>query len=594
MLEALYKYAIDHELTARPGFKHKNVKYYISFSFLGDFIGFEPVAKGTPPPLCPDIGENNTQGDKCNFLVVKAEILLNIQTDKSGANLQKKHDFYFDLMKQASEHDELFRIAYNGLNYYLETIKETFFQLCPKPNKNDILSIKVDNKALESLHEYQDWWIGYYNNLNRQNKGKVRCLITGELIDATDIIDKLNTALPSSADYKSYSRAKLICFDKDAFQSYGLEKSFNAPVSKEAITIVNSALDDLLQKNVHSIPGAKHIYWYSADVPEDIIELPFYNFGNDPNDSDDEEKKQEDLNRVEKMFDSINKHVKATNCPKNKYYMMSLCAYKTRIIIQSYDEGTYDELWKNIQLWFSDICISISGVGKTYCSLFSFQKCLLKKVGKSEEPKKIAERMNEELSGIAPRIVYSIYHGTQLPNAVAVKALAYIRSDMYSGDEDSGSKSLIPDKTACQILKAWLNRKYRIQKKEEYLIMDKLNNDSPSVAYQTGRLMAVYALIQYAALGDVGAGVVERYYTSACSSPALVMGKLATMSQYHLSKLKSDNPGAYVNYNKMLEEISLKIGDSLPKTFDLKQQSEFALGYYFQRSQRYTNKKTEG
>jgi hypothetical protein len=50
----------------------------------------------------------------------------------------------------------------------------------------------------------------------------------------------------------------------------------------------------------------------------------------------------------------------------------------------------------------------------------------------------------------------------------------------------------------------------------------------------------------------------------------------------------------YINYNKMLEEISLKIGSSLPKTFTLEQQSEFALGYYFQRSQRYTNKKTEG
>ena len=123
--------------------------------------------------------------------------------------------------------------------------------------------------------------------------------------------------------------------------------------------------------------------------------------------------------------------------------------------------------------------------------------------------------------------------------------------------------------------------------------MDKLNVDSPSVAYQTGRLMAVYALIQNAALGDVGAGVVERYYTSACSSPALVMGKLATMSQYHLSKLKSDKPGMYTNYNKLLEEITVKIGTSLPKTFTLEQQSEFALGYYFQRSQRFTKKETE-
>ena len=124
--------------------------------------------------------------------------------------------------------------------------------------------------------------------------------------------------------------------------------------------------------------------------------------------------------------------------------------------------------------------------------------------------------------------------------------------------------------------------------------MDKLNNNSPSAAYQTGRLMAVYAMIQNAALGDVGAGVVERYYTSACSSPALVMGKLATMAQYHLSKLKSDKPGMYVTYNRMLEEISLKIGNSLPKTFTLEQQSEFALGYYFQRSQAFENKKTEG
>lgn len=123
--------------------------------------------------------------------------------------------------------------------------------------------------------------------------------------------------------------------------------------------------------------------------------------------------------------------------------------------------------------------------------------------------------------------------------------------------------------------------------------MDKLNQNSPSVAYQTGRLMAVYAMIQNAALGDVGAGVVERYYTSACSSPALVMGKLATMSQYHLSKLKSDKSGLHTNFNKMLEEITVKIGTTLPKTFSLEQQSEFALGYYFQRSQAFANKKTE-
>ena len=71
------------------------------------------------------------------------------------------------------------------------------------------------------------------------------------------------------------------------------------------------------------------------------------------------------------------------------------------------------------------------------------------------------------------------------------------------------------------------------------------------------------------------------------------MSKLATMSQYHLSKIKGDKPGLYTYFNKMLEEITVKIGKTLPKTFDLEQQSKFALGYYFQRSQRYSGKETE-
>ena len=123
--------------------------------------------------------------------------------------------------------------------------------------------------------------------------------------------------------------------------------------------------------------------------------------------------------------------------------------------------------------------------------------------------------------------------------------------------------------------------------------MSEYNWELNQPAYHFGGMMAVYAAIQSAALGDVGAGVVERYYTSACSSPALVMGKLATMAQYHLSKLKGDNQGAYVFYSRLLEEISCNIGTTLPKTFTLEQQSEFALGYYCQRSEKFKSKKTE-
>lgn len=101
--------------------------------------------------------------------------------------------------------------------------------------------------------------------------------------------------------------------------------------------------------------------------------------------------------------------------------------------------------------------------------------------------------------------------------------------------------------------------------------------------------MAVYAAIQTDALGrDLGAGIIQRYYASASTSPALVIGKLSVLSQYHLSKIENK---AFVNrYETMLSEIAIQIGTALPTTLNLEQQSQFALGYYQQRAAIYTSK----
>lgn len=116
-----------------------------------------------------------------------------------------------------------------------------------------------------------------------------------------------------------------------------------------------------------------------------------------------------------------------------------------------------------------------------------------------------------------------------------------------------------------------------------------LTKEYPGKAYHCGRLAAVYAKIQKDALGKVGAGVVQRYYTSACASPALVFGTLSRLSQYHLSKI--DSEGLVIYYEKMLSGIAEKIGCSFPATFSLKEQAEFALGYYHQNAELYSGKK---
>jgi CRISPR-associated protein Csd1 len=106
-----------------------------------------------------------------------------------------------------------------------------------------------------------------------------------------------------------------------------------------------------------------------------------------------------------------------------------------------------------------------------------------------------------------------------------------------------------------------------------------LNPNHPEAAYHCGRLMALLAALQYRALGDVGAGVVQLYYAAASSTPALVLGRLVRTAQFHLNKLEA--PAAR-SFERRLAEVWGRLRDEVPATLDLTKQSLFALGYYQQ------------
>ena len=88
---------------------------------------------------------------------------------------------------------------------------------------------------------------------------------------------------------------------------------------------------------------------------------------------------------------------------------------------------------------------------------------------------------------------------------------------------------------------------------------------------------------------DVNVGVAERYYASAMTGPGLVIGKLSQLSQYHLAKL---DRGLGVYFEKKLTEIYQSMGEQkIPTALTMKQQTEFALGYYQQKAEIYSGKK---
>jgi CRISPR-associated protein Csd1 len=111
----------------------------------------------------------------------------------------------------------------------------------------------------------------------------------------------------------------------------------------------------------------------------------------------------------------------------------------------------------------------------------------------------------------------------------------------------------------------------------------RLDPGNQSPAYLCGRLLTVLEAIQRAALPDINATIVDRYFGTASSAPAAVFGKLLRGAQPHLGKLRRDKPGSYRALQQRLEEVQVGL-QGFPKTLSLTDQGLFALGYYHQRA----------
>ncbi|WP_444462508.1 type I-C CRISPR-associated protein Cas8c/Csd1 [Rhodobacter capsulatus] len=133
------------------------------------------------------------------------------------------------------------------------------------------------------------------------------------------------------------------------------------------------------------------------------------------------------------------------------------------------------------------------------------------------------------------------------------------------------------------LLKSVLIRNFHA--KEAPVALDPASKDT---GYVLGRLFAAYENIQKAALGrGVNATIRDKFYGSACATPARVFGSLAANAFNHLAKIRKEKP-AFAHYlQDELQQITnlLEIGaDPFPSSLSQESQAKFALGYYHQAS----------
>ena len=574
MLKAFYDYAIRNDLVLPPGYCNKTVKAYVSLSREGEFLGI--ILGDDTPILCPDIGSLANGKEKCNPIVEKRSVIFKDVSDLED-KAKIKRDFYYQVLKDGSNSVPEFEICVKAAED-----EKTILAISEALNENKIkgsdrISFIVDGKKIVKAEGLRDWWNSYRKKfINAEKKEKTLCLITGEDTVPMETVPPV-TGL---AVVGGHARGDaLICFDKSAFCSYDQKKSANAPVSETAFFAVKAALDHLLKK-APVLANMKFVHWYEQDVAAEndpVLSANFLGINMLVDDEEDEEVSVEEKksktrsaeNQASKLIKSVKTGEKIPHLP-SQYTIVLLSGVNGRVMVRQYEHGSYEELQRNIDLWNEQLELkALNGIQNEKSKKLSARLlCLLKK---HSSDSKIWDRVNKELPEITQSIIRAITHGTSLPDAVALRSLAYIRSQMLENDENqTGMK--IPDATACQWLKVWLMRK-----RKENKIMSEYDPKNKSAAYHCGAAMAVHAAIQNVAMKNVNATIVQRYYSSASQMPALVLGQVSRLSAYHLDKI--ENEWLRKQYEDALNGAYCAIGNEIPATLTLEQQAYFALGY---------------
>jgi CRISPR-associated protein Csd1 len=165
MLQALMAYGSG--LDSEPGFKTREVRWYVELAADGRFLTVLPLGdgkRGQMQPRCPDMHGMNA-GGKSHFLVETtqtATLLFKSNEDpKKIANSADKHHFFVDMLRKASDAVPTLTVLANTLANETKPaeIREALTQHKAKPT--DWLSWRVGDADPREDTAVQEWWRGW-------------------------------------------------------------------------------------------------------------------------------------------------------------------------------------------------------------------------------------------------------------------------------------------------------------------------------------------------------------------------------------------------------------------------------------------------
>lgn len=573
ILQALvkeYEKLLEKDLVPEIGWCQANVSYAIELNedgtikeihslkineTMGKKQVWKPVKKSVPEMVTRSLGV------LANFLCDNAKYFLGI--DNNGTNdrmlecFQAAKEKHIALLKDIDE-----PIARAICNFFLswdpKIARENYYVDEKWDELNDggniIFCIGTD-EAQENIKIKEVW----NNNIKQAGENKKGiCLVTGEKTE----IARIHRGIKGVPGAQS-SGAALVSFNAPAFESYGKEQSYNAPVGKYAEFAYTTALNYLLgnRDRIFQVGDSMIVFW--AENGNEAYQDTF-SFVMNPH-TDNEE-------QIQKVFDALKKsrYIDINDIKidlEQKFYILCLAPNAARLSVRFFYQNTFGDILKNIDEHYKRMeVIKPSWVEQKYLSIYGMLRETVNQKSKDKTP----------VPNMAAMVLQSILSGKRYPESLYINTLIRIRSE--NGNVTWGKAAII---------KAFLIKNYKWKEGENYMSLEENCNDTP---YILGRLFSVLESIQKDANPTISSTIRDRYFNSACMTPASVFPILLRLKNSHIKKLERERgAGTKIYYENLVGNLMDNL-NGFPHRLTLEEQGKFMFGYYHQTQKKYGKK----
>lgn len=424
------------------------------------------------------------------------------------------------------------------------------------------LVFSMNEVYAQDVPEIRAAWDSAYGD--RADAPHGRCLVTGE----NGPIAKLHPSIKGVAGAQA-TGASLVSFNGAAYESYGRvdDQGLNAPVGERAAFAYGAALNYMLREPDYNTRFGNTTVVYWAEGAERTYSVMLAHLMGKTDDGVDQTLLRNVIRDLRSghtaMLDGVPLH------PENRFYFLGLAPNASRLSVRFFLQSSVRVFAENLHA-HQDRMEIVRPAFDTREELSIWAM-----LNETANPKSTDKKPPDELVG---EVMRAVLMNTPYPASLFAQVEVRIRAEQ---DVNRGKAAII---------KAYLQKNV-VRNQEAHPMREvltvKLNEETSYASYVLGRLFAVLESLQQAANPGINTTIRDRYFNSACATPAQVFPTMIKLAQNHLNKLDG---GLNVYYDKQMADLCGRLTESLPKHLTLEEQGVFQLGYYHQRQALFTKK----